>query len=149
MGLPEKIIDKVDGVLSGQRDIKKQLLEQEMSFFGKMAELPVLGQTIRAMTRPILSWFIVLLFGVGQVLYWIYIWKHNIVQPEFLPEALVTTVKWIIGFWFGSRGLQETVKILTKTSKAKREEEKTDLKILKERAKIARKEAKLRKKGKI
>lgn len=149
MGLPEKILDKVDNVLTGQRDIKKKLLDQEMNFFGRMAELPVLGQTIRAMTRPILSWFVALLFGTGQVLYWIYIWKYKVPMPEFLPDALVTVFKWVIGFWFGSRGLQETVKILTKTSRAKREDQKVDLKTLKQQRKMEMKEAKLRKKGKI
>lgn len=142
MGLPEKIVDKVDNLVSGQQDIKKKLIEQELSFFGKASELPPLGAVIRAMTRPVISWFIILLFGVGQILYWIYIWKYRIAMPEFLPEALVTTVKWIIGFWFGSRGLQETVKIITKTSKARREEQKLDLKERKQLAKLERKKAK-------
>lgn len=147
MGLPEQIINKVDGVIKGQQDIKNKLLDQEMNFFGRMAELPVLGQTIRALTRPLLSWFIAILFGVGVVLYWIYTWKFHLPAPEFIPDALVTVFKWVIGFWFGSRGLQETVKILTKTSKIKRAEEKEERKTGKAERKAERKAEKARRRA--
>lgn len=149
MSLPEKIVDKVSDVIGGQQEIKGKRLDAEVGFFGKVSELPVLGQTIRAMTRPLLSWFVALLFGVGQILYWTYIWKFGIAMPEFLPDALVTVFKWVIGFWFGSRGLQETVKMLTKTSKAEQGEQMTDIRVLKAQKKLEIKEAKLRKKGKI
>ena len=149
MGLPEQIIDKVDGVIKGQQEIKQKLLDHELDFFGRLKNLPYVGQVIRAMTRPLLSWYVALLFGAGQVLYWIYLWKFQVPMPDFLPDALVDVFKWVIGFWFGGRTLQETAKILTKTSKTRQEEQKTDLKIMKQQKKLERKEAKLRRKGKI
>ena len=131
MGLPDKIIDTVGDTIQGSQDMKEKVLDAEVGFFGKVAELPVLGQTIRALTRPLISWFVILLFGIGQILYWVYTWKYSTPAPEFLPDSLVTIVKWIVGFWFGSRGLQETVKILTKTSKAERKEAKLKKKLSK------------------
>ena len=142
MGLPEKIIEKVDGVLSGQREIKNKLIEHEIGFFGRMADLPVVGQIIRTLTRPCLSWFVALLFGTGCVLYWIYIFKFKEAMPEFIPSALTEAFKWVIGFWFTGRTIQETAKILTKTSKIKREEQKLDLKARRQEVQLKKQENK-------
>lgn len=139
MGLPEDILNKIGDVAKGQKEIKQKLLDYELDFFGRLKELPYLGQVIRALTRPILTWYIALLFGVGIVLYWIYVWKFHDPIPEFIPKALVDAFKWVIGFWFSWRGVQETAKILTKTSKLGRKESKEERKAEKQRRKAERK----------
>ncbi|MBU0520066.1 hypothetical protein KKA00_10255 [bacterium] len=117
---------QIDQVLSGVKRLAQQdpelqaalqkeeqaRREFEMAFYGKAAELSPQAQLWRTITRPLLSFSLVGLFALGILIQ--YYQQVFISLPDLLiiPEEVVELSKWVVGFWFTSRGVEKIIGLM-------------------------------------
>jgi len=112
---------QVDRVLSGVKrlsledaEIQAALQQEEearrefeLAFYGKASDLNPQAQFWRTITRPLLSFGLVGLFALGILIQ--YGQQLFMTSSEILtiPPQVVELSKWVVGFWFTSRGVEK------------------------------------------
>lgn len=121
VGVPESTIDVVlkesQSIAETDPEMQKILSEEnqkqrefELAFYGKAADLSPKAQLWRAMTRPIISFGLVGLFVIGVLIQF----GQQIFGSSYvleLPPQLLQLCKWVVAFWFSSRGIEKVVGI--------------------------------------
>jgi hypothetical protein len=113
----ESILNQAQKLAEEDEDVKKALLQEEearrqfeLSFFGKAGELSPKAQLWRAITRPILSLGLVGLLVLGIIIQYLQ-QIFGVPKAELLviPGQVVELAKWVVAFWFTSRGVEKVV----------------------------------------
>lgn len=113
----ESILNQAQKLAEEDEDVKKALMQEEearrqfeLSFFGKAGDLSPKAQLWRAITRPLISFGLVGLFFVGIIIRYL---QHIFGVPEAgllpIPPEVVELTKWVVAFWFTSRGVEKVV----------------------------------------
>lgn len=78
--------------------------------FGGGIKDPQVVDGLRNLTRPILSFGVMGLFTIGILIQYVQtIFGHNIM---LIDPLLYKLAKWVVAFWFCSRGLEKIIRIL-------------------------------------
>lgn len=110
----EKIAAEDEEIKQALREEEKKRREFELSFYGRAADLSPKAQLWRAITRPILSIGLVGLFAIGILIqYGQQLFGAD--KPLTIPPETVELGKWIVAFWFSSRGVEKVVQLFDKS----------------------------------
>ncbi len=122
IGVEEKTIDSIliqaQKIADKDEEIRKALLREEdarrqfeLAFYGRAADLSPRAQLWRAITRPVLSIALVGLFALGILIQYGQQLLFEFQNPDLLqiPKEVVELAKWVVAFWFTSRGIEKIV----------------------------------------
>lgn len=125
VGVEEKQIDSIlsqaQKLAIEDEDLKKALLQEEearrqfeLAFYGRAADLSPRAQLWRTITRPLLSFGLVGLLTLGILIQYGQQIFTGVSGPELLeiPGEIVELSKWVVAFWFTSRGVEKIVGVL-------------------------------------
>ena len=104
-----KLADEDDELKRALRQEEEERRQFELAFFGRMADLEPRAQLLRAITRPILSLGLLGLFTLGILIQYGQQLIVGIPGADCLaiPGALVELTKWVVAFWFTSKGVEK------------------------------------------
>ena len=102
----KKIVGKVLGVAGGVIAGKKGeevLVTENLS---ELSQLSPRAQVWRSITRPIISFSIIAVILLGVLISY---GEHlaGVENPLEVPKYIISFGKWVLGFWFGSRGIEK------------------------------------------
>lgn len=112
----DKVLDQARRLAADDAEIKDALQREEesrrqfeLAYYGRAADLSPRAQWWRAVTRPLLSLGLVTLFALGVLIQYgqqIAGVEHNVLA---IPSEVVELSKWVVAFWFTSRGVEKVV----------------------------------------
>lgn len=112
------ILVQAQKIAAQDEQIRKSLSEEEemrrqfdLAFYGRVADLSPAAQLWRTITRPLLSMTMIGLLTIGILIQYGQQVIFGVDETDLLriPVEVVELSKWVIAFWFTSRGVEKVV----------------------------------------
>jgi hypothetical protein len=119
----EPVLEEASKMAEYDQKIKMALINEEkerraheLAFFGRFSELDEKTKKLRSMMRPMVTIGLVGFYLLGLFVGMIQqIIPSDVKGFEFTyihPDSLVEVTKWIVAFWFTSRGIEKIAEIV-------------------------------------
>lgn len=111
----QKLADEDEEIKKAIREEEESRRQFELAFYGRAADLSPRAQLWRAITRPLISFGLVGLFVIGILIHYGQ-QLCGLPSNELLkiPGEVLQLTKWVIAFWFSSRGLEKILGAVNK-----------------------------------
>jgi hypothetical protein len=120
VGLKEEkigeVLNEVRRLAADDEEIKRAIKQEEdsrrefeLAFYGRAADLSPQAQLWRSITRPLLSLILVALFVLGVLIQYGQQVMGNGGNFLIIPPEVVELAKWVVAFWFTSRGVEKVM----------------------------------------
>lgn len=119
----EPVLAEAEKMAEYDHEIRKALIaeekerrEHELDFYGRFSELDSTAQKWRSMIRPLIGAGLVGFYLLGLFVQLVQqIFPSSRAGLEFIythPDSIVVVTKWVVAFYFTSRGIEKLSEIL-------------------------------------